>query len=219
MAKLFDLTAEGRELELLIDQIESTDSGLDADSEKILYDALLQNEELISKKLEAIVILIKDAEAEAEKRKKAAAELSKSKKTQENRVDNLKRFLKVFLKMRNLTKHKAGNWEIRLHTDAAEAKLIITRKEIENGDQEALAELKPEFVQKKLVLAIDPNDQDALAKLPAEFVTTTLELDRAAVRKALESQSAKQEEELLTESADKIDFAFIAERGQHVKIA
>jgi hypothetical protein len=218
MAKLLDLTDEGKQLESVIENLESSETGLEGESEKILYDALLKNEEDISKKLEGIVFLIKQLDGEAESRKKLAQDLQKAQKAKENRAKSLKGLIKFFLKLKGLTKHAAGNWDVRLQNDPGQAKLVITRPELEAGDQEALAELKPEFVQKKLVLAIDPNDQEALAKLPAEFITSVLELDRAAVRTALEEQGAKTEEELVAESAEKIDFAHIAERGQHVRI-
>jgi hypothetical protein len=223
MAKLFDLTEEGKQLEKLIENLESSETGLEGESEKILYDALLKNEEDLSKKLGGIVFFIKEALGEAESRKKLAQELQKAQKAKENRAKSLKGLLKFFLDMKGLKKHKAGDWTVRLQDNPGEAPLIITRKEIEEGDQAALAEIPSEYVQVKLSLTFDPNDQEALAKLPPEFVCQKLELKTDFVKSVLQNEATPDpffdaDLPCPVEDLPKIDFAELGERGQHVRI-
>lgn len=214
MPKLFALTEEGLQLQNLIQQLEAEaeESGelLNQEVEKVLYDSLIQNEAQIEMKLQGAVMLIKDAEAEAKARKEAAQGLQRSQKTFENRAASIKNLIRFFLTISGNKEHKAGIFKVRLQNNAGEAPLIVTRKEIEEGDQEALGALPEAFVQRKLVLAFDPNDQEALAKLPAEFVRTELVLDRPAVRAALDAPS---------EDCPVVNFAVIGERGTHVRIS
>lgn len=214
MPKLFALTQEGLQLQNLIEQMEAqaeeSGSALDKEVEQVLYDSLIQNEAQIELKLQGAVMLIKDAEAEAKARKEAAQGLQRSQKTFENRAASIKNFIRYFLTITGNKEHKAGIFKVRLQNNAGEAPLVVTRKELEEGDQEALASLPAAFVQQKLVLAFDPNDQEALAKLPADLVRTELVLDRPAVRSALESPS---------EDCPEVDFAVIGERGTHVRIS
>ena len=113
---IYALLEQNAQIESVLTQVESGD--LDAEgADKVLYDALIANDEAIAAKLERYAKLVRSKEALAKARKEEAAHLTQRAKTAENEATRLKSVMKLALEHLNLTKVDAGIFTVGIQNN------------------------------------------------------------------------------------------------------
>lgn len=112
MANLYELTSEFKEAEYLYNTAESQEELLEAER------YLIEAEADLSEKIENIARLIRNYEAERDTFKKESDRLASKAKSFDNKVSNLKRYLKDNLDLAGVDKVKGELFTVSLQNNA-----------------------------------------------------------------------------------------------------
>lgn len=148
----------------------------DADFERQIDEWLASLGERVEKKVDGYCVFIRELQLSAVRREIESKRLLELAKEDENKANQMKARLKAFFDFRGIQKLKTDRFNVAVQKNGGKIPVTIS----------AEAENHPE-------------------ELPEEFHRVRFEVDREAVREALER-------------GDELDFATLGERGTHLRI-
>jgi len=124
MAALYELTAQMRQIEDVIEALEESGAD-DAEATSALYDALIQTDGEIAEKLERYARIVRNEEGYAAMIKNEAQALAAKAKVRENRATRLKTAVKLALETLGIGKQEAGPFTWSVQANGGKAPLDV----------------------------------------------------------------------------------------------